>query len=212
MITAVALIFVWLAVKESSLPMIESFSNSKLYWLFQAKETSGLVFNISCGAIAAYIFWFIDIFIPRHQEFSIARKYIPQWKRYLSQHKQQLDYVLQMLGETKDGQMTRCVSGNISGIYDSLDIGVQFPKVPSAKVVYSLNAINTVVTDIRKYEHALNRTELKLIHELHMELTMYLSFISTKSEIGSNKDFSDIKLIRSKLNSFLNTKLFKSVS
>lgn len=209
-ITTVAILFVYLALKESNLPLVSFLSNSNFSWIFLVNDTSGLIFNVSCGAIATYIFWFIDIFIPRHQEINISRKYLPQWSNYLNQHSKQLDHILGKLGETKDGQMTRITLGNTSGIHESLDVGMKFPNIPSAEVLGSLNAINTVITDIRKYEHSLNQRELQIIHELHMELIMYLSFISSKDEIGSNKDFNDIKLIRSKVKQTLELELFKS--
>ena len=211
-ITIVAIIFVYLALKESNLPLVSFLANSNLSWLFLVNDTSGLIFNVSCGAIATYIFWFIDIFIPRHQEINISRKYLPLWRNYLNQHSKQLDRILEKLGEKKDGQMTRTTLGNTSGIHESLDIDMKFPKIPSSEALGSLNAINTVVTDIRKYEHSLNKSELQLIHELHMELIMYLSFISSKDEIESNKDFNDIKLIRLKVKNTLKLELFKSVN
>ncbi|MCG9965664.1 hypothetical protein [Shewanella cutis] len=203
----IAFCFIFLAIKESKIPLPVILLNSDCIknWL-TPWDYSGLLFNVSCGAIATFIFWLFDIFIPRHQGISISRKYLPQWKNYLTQYSQKLDEILKAMGEG-EGRVTL---GDTSGIHESPNIGVTFNKVPSSGVIHSLDAINAIVTDIRKYEHSLNKDELKLIHELHMELIMYLSFISRESEVDSNKNFNDIKLIRSKVNSFLDTMLFKS--
>ncbi|QTL34319.1 hypothetical protein [Pseudoalteromonas viridis] len=211
-ITFVAMFFIYLAIKESNLPLANLLTNSSVSWLFLESDTSGLLFNVSCGAIATYIFWFIDIFIPRHQQINVSRKYLPQWSNYLKQHCQRLDSILEKLGETKNGEMTRITLGSTQGINDSLDVGIEFPKIPVSEALGSLNAINTVITDIRKYEHSLNKIELRTVHELHMELIMYLSFVSLKDEIGTNKDFNDIKLIRNKVKETLKLDIFKSVA
>ncbi|AQP98863.1 hypothetical protein B0W48_13655 [Pseudoalteromonas aliena] len=210
-IMLVALVFIYLAIKESSIPLNDSLTDSALASLFLISDQSGLIFNVSCGAIATFIFWLIDIFIPRHQEIKRARYYLPKWKLYLSQHATQLDSMLKKMGEGEEGGKTRIVMGNTSGIGDSHDFGMQFTSLPSSKALFSLNAINTVISDIRNYEHALNEDELELIHELHMRLIMYISFLAQKNEIGSNKDFSDLKLIRSNLKGLLKINLFQSV-
>jgi len=207
-IILVAVFFIFFAFKESSLPLIELFSGENVRNVFLVSDTSGLLFNVSCGAIATFIFWVVDILIPRHQEINRSRKYLPQWKVYLEAHIKELDSILTELGKEPNG-LTRITLGSTNGITDSLDLGVtNFPKISPFKLVASLNAINTVINDIRKYEHSLNDEELKQVHELHMELIKYISFISTKTEIGSNKDFNDIGLIYKKTKLLLQTNVF----
>ena len=81
-----AIFFVYLAVKESEISLIDDLKNTWISKLLLSSSYSSLIFNVSCGAIATFIFWFIDIFIPRHQSINRCRKYVPKWKEYLEAH------------------------------------------------------------------------------------------------------------------------------
>ncbi|KGK09583.1 hypothetical protein [Vibrio navarrensis] len=208
-IILVAVLSVGLAIKESSIPFWNIVSeNSLIVCLFKQSDASGLIFNVSCGAIATFIFWVIDIFIPKQRKFSHLRKYFPQWRQYLSDHYKELNSILHAMGERRNGEPTRITIGSTAGIHDSIDFGVQFDKVDKSRVQYSIEAIAMIVKDIRNYEQALTKEELSLIHEVNVELVKYQAFISNRESLGSNKDFNHLKLIRSKINSILNSDMF----
>ena len=206
-----AVFFVLLAVKESKIPFsIISLNSEFITNWFTPLDDSGLLFNVSCGAVATFIFWFIDIFVPRHQDIRRLRKYLPMWRGYLKQHNDNLSMILGRLGEGKSGAPNRIVVGDVStsSIHNSLDFGIGFNYVSKADVFYSINAINTIICNIRQYEHALDKSELLIVYELQIELLMYECFIGDKQELGSNKDFKNIKLIREKVSKLLKTGLF----
>ena len=204
-----AIFFVYLAVKESEISLIDDLKNTWISKLLLSSSYSSLIFNVSCGAIATFIFWFIDIFIPRHQSINRCRKYVPKWKEYLEAHSFELSNILNKLGERSDGKTRITLGAPLKGINDSIDIGVKFPNFPAESLKVHIQAINTVVTDVRNYESSLEKLEINTVHELHIELIKYMSFLSSKVEVGSSKDYESIKIIRNKVNELLSTNIFK---